>query len=95
MYPNRPVPGTAPWPDIDPALVEDARGVVPLFPLDLLPQPWLRLIKQASGPQGGRPPLRWRVNPALASSKRLPETPGNLGMGASPPAPGTGPPNGA
>jgi hypothetical protein len=45
----------------------------------------LRLITQASGPQGGRPPLRWRVNPALASPKRLPETPGNLPIRASPP----------
>jgi hypothetical protein len=49
----------------------------------------LRLIKQASGPQGGRPPLRWQVNPALAGPKRLPETPGNLPIRASPPPAGT------
>ncbi|HYX04730.1 MAG TPA: DUF3987 domain-containing protein, partial [Reyranella sp.] len=49
----------------------------------------LRLMTHASGSQGGRPPLRWRVNPALASPKRLPETPGNLPIRASPPPAGT------
>ena len=28
------------WPEIDPSLLDDGRGAVPPFPLDLLPQPW-------------------------------------------------------
>jgi hypothetical protein len=28
------------WPEIDASLLDDGRGAVPAFPLDLLPQPW-------------------------------------------------------
>ena len=30
----------ADWPEIDAGLLDDGRGAVPPFPIDLLPQPW-------------------------------------------------------
>ena len=30
----------ADWPEIDADLLDDGRGAVPTFPIDLLPQPW-------------------------------------------------------
>src|SRR5258708_22887950 len=30
----------ADWPEIDASLLDDGRGAVPPFPIDLLPQPW-------------------------------------------------------
>jgi hypothetical protein len=30
----------APWPEIDPSILEEKRGAVPPFPLHLLPEPW-------------------------------------------------------
>ena len=36
-----PFPSTATaWPEIDLGILEEKRGLVPLFPLDLLPEPW-------------------------------------------------------
>jgi hypothetical protein len=32
--------GPADWPEIDASLLDDGRGAVPPFPIDLLPQPW-------------------------------------------------------
>src|SRR5437762_2643620 len=43
---------TTTWSEIDLALVEDGRRAVPLFPLDLLPQPWRSWVSETARSAG-------------------------------------------
>jgi hypothetical protein len=43
---------TPTWSEIDLALVEDGRRAVPLFPLDLLPQPWRSWVSETARSAG-------------------------------------------
>jgi len=69
VFSNRPATGTEPWPDIDPAFVEDARGAVPLFPLDLLPQPWRGWVSDTARAAGA--PVDYAVQALLAAVSAL------------------------
>src|SRR5215470_1293676 len=43
---------TPTWSEVDLALVEDGRRAVPLFPLDLLPQPWRSWVSETARSAG-------------------------------------------
>jgi len=40
------------WPEIDASLLEDKRGPVPAFPIDLLPQPWRGWVAETARAAG-------------------------------------------
>src|SRR5258708_12542680 len=40
------------WPEIDAGLLEDKRGPVPAFPIDLLPQPWRGWVAETARAAG-------------------------------------------
>jgi hypothetical protein len=40
------------WPAPDPSLLEDGRPVVPVFPLDAVPQPWREWVSDTAGGAG-------------------------------------------
>jgi hypothetical protein len=40
------------WSEIDPALLDDGRGIVPAFPLDLLPSPWRGWVADTAASAG-------------------------------------------
>jgi hypothetical protein len=53
------------WPDIDPNLIEDGRGTVPLLPLDLLPLPWRAWVGERARAAGA--PVDYVVQAVLAA----------------------------
>jgi|HubBroStandDraft_6_1064221.scaffolds.fasta_scaffold235107_1 hypothetical protein len=54
-----------PWPAIDTSLVEDGRGAVPPFPIDLIPQPWRDWT--ADRARGAGAPVDYAVQALLAA----------------------------
>src|SRR4051812_40533035 len=55
----------AAWPEIDPALLEDGRGGVPGFPLDVLPPEWRRWVRDSAEAAGA--PVDYVAQGLLAS----------------------------
>ena len=54
-----------PWPEIDTSLLDDGRGAVPPFPIDLIPQPWRDWT--ADRARGAGAPVDYAVQALLAA----------------------------
>jgi hypothetical protein len=53
------------WPELDVSILEDKRGAVPPFPLDLLPQPWRDWVSDTASSAGA--PADYVVQAVLAA----------------------------
>ena len=58
-------PPDAGWPEIDLSILEEKRGAVPPFPLDLLPQPWRDWVSDTASSAGA--PTDYVVQAVLAA----------------------------
>jgi hypothetical protein len=58
-------PRDAGWPEIDLSILEEKRGAVPPFPLDLLPQPWRDWVSDTASSAGA--PTDYVVQAVLAA----------------------------
>ncbi len=57
------------WSDIDPTLMEDGRGVVPSFPLDVLPPEWQRWVNDTA--EAGGTPIDYVAQALFAAVSAL------------------------
>ena len=57
------------WPEIDATLLEDGRGAVPAFPLDVLPPEWARWVEDTAQDAGA--PIDYVAQAVLASVAAL------------------------
>src|SRR5262245_18723376 len=57
--------GNPNWPDIDLSLLDDGRGAVPAFPIDLMPQPWRDWLADAARTAGA--PVDYVVQALVAA----------------------------
>src|SRR5258707_5064447 len=68
------------WPELDVSILEERRGAVPPFPLDLLAQPWRDWVSDTASSAGA--PTDYVVQAMLAALAGLP---GAVGAGRLPP----------